>query len=254
MANLTPRHKYHRIIVGVVDQVHDEDHYTPVLVDVYDVLEAYKVTCPALQHLIKKALCVGLRGYKDTEQDLKDILDSAQEAIRLHHARQLTQGGAEDGLDVRPSEHVTNYPYAMTIRACRPRPHRPAAEQEDLQPEQEDPLAQHGTTPDDQADQPEAPQTAFENAPMPDGANAYAKHDGKILWLKLSEKDGVNYWGSLGWNFAGQYQVNSDHVRDVVRTLWALRRMDGITIHHLRSTDDITIHHRPAEAKTMPDV
>ena len=52
-------------------------------VDVYDVLEAFNVTCPALQHLIKKALCVGIRGHKDESQDLQDIIDSANRAIGL---------------------------------------------------------------------------------------------------------------------------------------------------------------------------
>lgn len=56
-------------------------------VDVYDVLEAFKVTCPALQHLAKKALCVGIRGHKDTEQDLKDIIASAERALQLHYNR-----------------------------------------------------------------------------------------------------------------------------------------------------------------------
>lgn len=54
--------------------------------DVYDVLKAFDVTCPALQHLIKKALCAGLRGHKDKSQDLKDILDSAKRAIELNNA------------------------------------------------------------------------------------------------------------------------------------------------------------------------
>lgn len=52
--------------------------------DVYDALKAFDVTCPALQHLIKKALCAGLRGHKDKSQDLKDILDSAKRAIELN--------------------------------------------------------------------------------------------------------------------------------------------------------------------------
>ena len=52
-----------------------------VWVDVYDVLYAWKVTDPCLQHLIKKALAVGQRGHKDTRQDLIDIRDSAIRAI-----------------------------------------------------------------------------------------------------------------------------------------------------------------------------
>lgn len=54
-----------------------------VQVDVYDVLQAFNVTNPALQHLIKKALCVGIRGHKTKRQDLQDIIDSAIRAKEL---------------------------------------------------------------------------------------------------------------------------------------------------------------------------
>lgn len=54
-----------------------------VPVDVYDVLQAWGVTNPALQHLIKKALQCGQRGHKDNEQDLQDIIDSAIRAKEL---------------------------------------------------------------------------------------------------------------------------------------------------------------------------
>jgi hypothetical protein len=53
-------------------------------VDVYDVLYAFKVTDPCLQHLIKKALAAGQRGHKDARQDLVDIRDSAQRALDSH--------------------------------------------------------------------------------------------------------------------------------------------------------------------------
>ena len=52
-------------------------------IDVYDVLKAFNVTNPALQHLIKKALKVGKRGHKDIETDLQDIIDSAVRAKEL---------------------------------------------------------------------------------------------------------------------------------------------------------------------------
>lgn len=52
-------------------------------VDVYDVLAAWNVTNPALQHLIKKALQPGARGHKTTEQDMQDIIDSAIRAKQL---------------------------------------------------------------------------------------------------------------------------------------------------------------------------
>lgn len=52
-------------------------------VDVYDVLLAFNVTNPALQHLIKKALCAGLRGHKDRKTDLEEILSAAKRALEL---------------------------------------------------------------------------------------------------------------------------------------------------------------------------
>ena len=57
-----------------------------VSVDVYDVLMAWGVTNPALQHLIKKALQCGQRGHKDKHQDLQDIIDSAIRAKELECA------------------------------------------------------------------------------------------------------------------------------------------------------------------------
>ena len=71
--------KYKRVI--------SNEFGTGQTVDVYDVIEAFQVTCPALQHLIKKALCAGLRGHKDAKQDLVDIKDSAERAIQLNANR-----------------------------------------------------------------------------------------------------------------------------------------------------------------------
>lgn len=65
------RSKYHREIAP------------GVWVDVYDVLKAWQVTCPALQHLIKKALQPGERGHKTLNQDMKDIVASAIRAQEL---------------------------------------------------------------------------------------------------------------------------------------------------------------------------
>lgn len=73
---INPESKYTRIIQGDCSSHRME-------VDVYDVLKAFDVTCPALQHLVKKALCAGLRGHKDKSQDLQDIVDSAVRAKQL---------------------------------------------------------------------------------------------------------------------------------------------------------------------------
>lgn len=54
-----------------------------VMIDVYDVLQAWRVDNPALQHLIKKALQAGQRGHKSREDDLNDIVASALRAREL---------------------------------------------------------------------------------------------------------------------------------------------------------------------------
>lgn len=68
--------KYLRTLIGIEG--------IPITTDVYRVLRAFKVISPPLQHLIKKALCVGLRGHKDMRQDLIDIRDSAEEALAMY--------------------------------------------------------------------------------------------------------------------------------------------------------------------------
>lgn len=54
-----------------------------VWVDCYDVIKAWGVTNPALQHLLKKALQPGGRGHKTLAQDLEDIIVSAKRAKEL---------------------------------------------------------------------------------------------------------------------------------------------------------------------------
>lgn len=55
-----------------------------VWIDVYDVLSAFEVIDPCLQHLLKKALAAGRRGHKDRLEDLKDIEASIKRAIEMH--------------------------------------------------------------------------------------------------------------------------------------------------------------------------
>ncbi len=64
------------------------DHYFKQVshlkeVDVYRVLELFAVTDPALQHVVKKALCAGLRGAKDFEQDVREICDTAARRLQM---------------------------------------------------------------------------------------------------------------------------------------------------------------------------
>lgn len=76
------------IFYKVIEKVESMNKYSKeikkdVYVDVYDVLKAFDVRCPALQHLIKKALAAGQRGHKDLMTDLDDIIDSAIRAKEL---------------------------------------------------------------------------------------------------------------------------------------------------------------------------
>ena len=54
-----------------------------IYVDVYDVLVAFGVINPALQHAIKKMLCTGIRGYKDFNQDIDEAIQALERAKEL---------------------------------------------------------------------------------------------------------------------------------------------------------------------------
>lgn len=61
--------KYLRKIYSPIDG-------SSIYVDVYAVLEAFRVTCPARGHAIKKLLCAGLRGKGSELQDLDEAINS----------------------------------------------------------------------------------------------------------------------------------------------------------------------------------
>ena len=64
----------------------------PIYVDVYAVLEAFKVTCPALQHIVKKVLCAGLRNKGSTLQDIEEAVNaSGPRAIQMQKVRESLQ-------------------------------------------------------------------------------------------------------------------------------------------------------------------
>lgn len=52
-------------------------------IDVYRVLELFNVTDPCLQHIAKKALCAGLRGHKNLDRDIQDIIDTATRKLEM---------------------------------------------------------------------------------------------------------------------------------------------------------------------------
>lgn len=72
---MTATNKYHRTITAIDGQ--------RVTVDVYAVLVAFDVTCPAIAHAVKKLLAPGQRGHKDKAQDLREAVQAIERAIQL---------------------------------------------------------------------------------------------------------------------------------------------------------------------------
>jgi hypothetical protein len=75
--------KYQRPIYGALAGGILNQAKTIMMVDVYDVLKAFNVTCPATAHAIKKLLAAGERGHKDKETDLNEAISSIRRAIEL---------------------------------------------------------------------------------------------------------------------------------------------------------------------------
>jgi hypothetical protein len=65
-----------------------DDNGKPILVDVYCVLEAFGITCPARQHAIKKMLCAGVRGKADQMKDLHETLEAMWRAVTIQRQRE----------------------------------------------------------------------------------------------------------------------------------------------------------------------
>jgi hypothetical protein len=71
--------KYQRIVTDAIGRC--------AHIDVYDVLAAFGVTCPARQHAIKKLLCAGQRGAKDELVDVVEARASIERALDLLQQR-----------------------------------------------------------------------------------------------------------------------------------------------------------------------
>ena len=63
-------------------------------IDVYAVLDAFEVTCPARQHAIKKLLCAGIRGKGDELQDLREAADAIRRAIQMYETKHILVGAS----------------------------------------------------------------------------------------------------------------------------------------------------------------
>lgn len=58
--------------------------------DVYEVIDAFNVTCPAISHAIKKLLCTGVRGKGTKLQDLKEAIDAMYRAVQKEEVKSMT--------------------------------------------------------------------------------------------------------------------------------------------------------------------
>lgn len=67
----------------------------PILVDVYCVIEAWAVSCPGLQHALKKVLACGSRGKGSKVDDIKGILDATWRALELQEQREKEQASGK---------------------------------------------------------------------------------------------------------------------------------------------------------------
>ena len=90
----------------------------PILVDVYAVLEAFQVTCPALAHLAKKVLVTGQRGKGTTSQDLQGALAALSRAIDLQHDREFAEEEAKRKSDERAGVKAKEPRYMDDVRAA----------------------------------------------------------------------------------------------------------------------------------------
>jgi hypothetical protein len=55
--------------------------------DIYDVLEAFKITCPAMAHAIKKLMMPGQRGGKGYDKDCNEAINSVEQSKLLQEFR-----------------------------------------------------------------------------------------------------------------------------------------------------------------------
>lgn len=89
-----------------------EDGKASTWVDVYGVLEAFGVTCPARAHALKKLLCCGTRGKGDSLADLKGVLAAANRAYELEQIR------LEQIMHLEPNETAQPVSFSGRCHEC----------------------------------------------------------------------------------------------------------------------------------------
>ena len=70
--------------------------------DVYRVISIFGVTDPCIQHALKKLLCSGVRGHKDQEKDIQDVIDTLErwKQMREEDAEATSSGELSPKVDL----------------------------------------------------------------------------------------------------------------------------------------------------------
>ena len=91
-------------------------------IDVYDVLNAFGVTCPAARHAIKKLLMPGKRGHKTELGDLLEARASIDRAIDLARERKhidfARESKAFDEAKAKQLDAIFSQGTALTMGVC----------------------------------------------------------------------------------------------------------------------------------------
>lgn len=100
--------KYKRLIYSALP----DNTRPPITIDVYCVLEAFQVTCPARQHAIKKLLAAGLRDKGSQLDDLIGAEAALARAIDMERVREEVNSKTHlevsvDGVRGRVSKQLT---------------------------------------------------------------------------------------------------------------------------------------------------
>lgn len=78
--------KYLRVVRDVLDPSKS------VRIDIYELLRAFDVTCPAIAHAVKKLLMPGQRGKGSKRADLVGALAAVNRAVQLEDIRTAAGG------------------------------------------------------------------------------------------------------------------------------------------------------------------
>jgi hypothetical protein len=87
--NVEPLNRYMRTIKIIEVEPSEHKQIIKVKVDFYDVIDAFKTDCPAMDHAAKKILAAGKRGYKDALQDKNEAIQSINRSIAMQKEQML---------------------------------------------------------------------------------------------------------------------------------------------------------------------